>query len=277
MALHSRGILAQMVQHNVQQTHEQSRPPNRSSCWTASAASPRTCTLSTGDAALRWQPAAPPRRHAGQLCVCEPRRRGCSGSHRRGHSGPRRRGGAELSGGGGDTIKESSSSADDADAVRKRARCYKESSPCSLIHIRSDTSLHLHITTFGMHDFCSHDTLPNYLMSSSTPPPGEAHPGHIPGPVVSWIASAPLAALRKKDGNHHPVVVEETLQRLTAKAQHMRRFLRLAPMPQQRGRTVPLDHGLGQRVQPDLQVLLPARIPSNAARTGQAQRFVLLE
>ena len=73
------------------------RPPYWSSCWTASTASPRTCTLSTGAAALRWQPAALPRRH---LCVFEPCRRGCSASHRRGRSGPRRRGGAELSGGG---------------------------------------------------------------------------------------------------------------------------------------------------------------------------------
>ena len=76
------------------------RPPYWSSCWTVSAASRRICTLSTGAVALRWPPAAPPQRHARQPCVCEPSRRGCSGSRRRTRSGPRRRGGAEHSGGG---------------------------------------------------------------------------------------------------------------------------------------------------------------------------------
>ena len=56
-----------------------------------------------------------------------------------------------------DTTEESSS-ADQAEALRKRARYYKESSPCSLMHIQSDTPLHLHITTFRMYDRCSHDT-----------------------------------------------------------------------------------------------------------------------
>ena len=60
------------------------RPPCWSNRGTASAASPRICMLSTGAVALRWQPAASLWRHAGQLCVCEPRRRGCSGPRRRG-------------------------------------------------------------------------------------------------------------------------------------------------------------------------------------------------
>ena len=57
-----------------------------------------------------------------------------------------------------DTIEESSSSPDEADARRKGARYYKESSPCSFTHNQSDTSLHLHITTWRMHHCCSHDT-----------------------------------------------------------------------------------------------------------------------
>ena len=31
--------------------------------------------------------------------------------------------------------------------------------------------------------------------------------GCIPGSIVSWIASASLAALKKLDGSHHQVVV----------------------------------------------------------------------
>ena len=53
-----------------------------------------------------------------------------------------------------ETMEESSSPADEADARRMRARFYLESSHCSLIHIQSDTSLHLHITTFRARD-CS--------------------------------------------------------------------------------------------------------------------------
>ena len=37
-------------------------------------------------------------------------------------------------------------------------------------------------------------------------------------PVVSWIASASLTALKKKDASHRPMAVGETLRRLTAKA-----------------------------------------------------------
>ena len=42
--------------------------------------------------------------------------------------------------------------------------------------------------------------------------------GNSPGSIVSWIASASLTALRKKDGRHPPVSVGETLRRLTANA-----------------------------------------------------------
>ena len=40
--------------------------------------------------------------------------------------------------------------------------------------------------------------------------------GHTPSPVVSWISSASVAALRKQDGDHRQVAVGETLRRLTA-------------------------------------------------------------
>ena len=55
-----------------------------------------------------------------------------------------------------DTLEESSS-ADEVDARRKRARYYKESPSCYLTHIQSDTSLHLQITTVRTHGRCSHD------------------------------------------------------------------------------------------------------------------------
>ena len=57
-----------------------------------------------------------------------------------------------------DTNEETSSSTDEAVSQRKRARFYKESSPCPIIHIRTDTSLHLHVTTFRFHDSSSHGT-----------------------------------------------------------------------------------------------------------------------
>ena len=57
-----------------------------------------------------------------------------------------------------DTTEETSSSTDEAVVQRKRAQFYKETSPCPIIHIRTDTSLHLHITTFRFHDSSSHGT-----------------------------------------------------------------------------------------------------------------------
>ena len=54
-----------------------------------------------------------------------------------------------------DTIEETISSTDEAVAQRKRARFYKGSSPCPIIHTTTDTSLHLHITTFRSHDSSS--------------------------------------------------------------------------------------------------------------------------
>ena len=55
-----------------------------------------------------------------------------------------------------DTIEESSS-ADEVDARRKRARYSKESQPFCLTHIQLGTSLHLHITTVITHGRCSND------------------------------------------------------------------------------------------------------------------------
>ena len=55
-------------------------------------------------------------------------------------------------------IKETSSSTNEAFAQTNRARFYKVSSPCSFIHIRTDTSLHLYTTTFRSHDSSSHGT-----------------------------------------------------------------------------------------------------------------------
>ena len=104
---------------------------------------------------MRWQPAASLRRHAEQQCDCGPRRRGCHG--------PRRKGGAELSGGGGGlrsglaATQLRSSSADEVDARRKRARDCKESPSRPLMYIQSDTSLLLHITTARTHGRCSCD------------------------------------------------------------------------------------------------------------------------
>ena len=57
-----------------------------------------------------------------------------------------------------DTIEETTSSADEAVAQRKRARFYEGSSPCPIIQTRTNTSLHLHITTFRFHDTSSHGT-----------------------------------------------------------------------------------------------------------------------
>ena len=55
-----------------------------------------------------------------------------------------------------DTIEESSS-ADEVDARRKRARDCKESPSRPLLYIQSDTSLLLHITTVRTHGRCSYD------------------------------------------------------------------------------------------------------------------------
>ena len=57
-----------------------------------------------------------------------------------------------------DTIEDTSSSASEADAWKKRARCYKVSSP-PIPHTHPDQhSLHLHITsTCSMYSRCSHD------------------------------------------------------------------------------------------------------------------------
>ena len=54
-----------------------------------------------------------------------------------------------------DTVEERVSSTDEVVAQRK---CYKGSSPCPIIHTMTDTSLHLHITTFRFHDSSSHRT-----------------------------------------------------------------------------------------------------------------------
>ena len=64
---------------------------------------------------------------------------------------PRRKGRSEKRA-CSDTIEDSSSSASAADA-----QYYKESSPLCHKHIQTNTSLHLHITTFSMHSCCSHD------------------------------------------------------------------------------------------------------------------------
>ena len=58
-----------------------------------------------------------------------------------------------------DTIEETISSTDEAVAQRKRARFHEGSSGCPTIHTWTDTSLHLHITTFRSHDSSSHGTV----------------------------------------------------------------------------------------------------------------------
>ena len=58
-----------------------------------------------------------------------------------------------------DAVEETISSTGEAVAQRKRARFYKGSSPCPIIHTMTDTSLHLHITTFRSRDCSSHGTV----------------------------------------------------------------------------------------------------------------------
>ena len=46
---------------------------------------------------------------------------------------------------------------------------------------------------------------------------GSLRKARSPDPIVSWITSASLAALNKKDGKHRPVAVEHA-EAFTAKA-----------------------------------------------------------
>ena len=112
---------------------------------------------STGVVALRWQPVAPHRRHAWrQVRQRSWQTRLTRTTEKRRRRTPRRRRGSEKRG-CSDTLEESSS-ADEVDARRKRARFYMESPSLCLTHIQSDTSLHLHITTVRTHGRCSNDT-----------------------------------------------------------------------------------------------------------------------
>ena len=56
---------------------------------------------------------------------------------------------------------------------------------------------------------------------------------HIPGPVVSWTASASLAALKKGVG-HHPVAVGETLALLATVSEDMSRHFRTMQLGDQK-------------------------------------------
>ena len=99
---------------------------------------------------------------------------------------------------------------------------------------------------------------------------------HSPGLIISWFSSASLTELTKEDGSHRPLAVGDTLQRLKAKAllatvsEDMTRALRPSQLELgtatgleatvhvigPRRRTMPSNHGLGERVQPDRQVPL---------------------
>ena len=73
---------------------------------------------------------------------------------------------------------------DEAVAQRKRARFYKGSSPCPIVHTMTDTSPHLHITTFHSHNSSSHRMM------------------HHERGTVSWSV---LHSLRlKTDDSHEP-------------------------------------------------------------------------
>ena len=84
-----------------------------------------------------------------------------------------------------DTIEESSSSADEADGRRKRARFCKESSPFSLIHIQTTTSLHLYITTSTWyHERASiHCSVTHSLRLKS----GKSHDSCQPSPALALL------------------------------------------------------------------------------------------
>ena len=58
-----------------------------------------------------------------------------------------------------DTVEETISSTVEAVAQRKRARFSTGLSPCPIVHTMTDTSLHLHSTTFRSHDSSSHRTM----------------------------------------------------------------------------------------------------------------------
>ena len=98
--------------------------------------------------------------------------------------------------------------------------------------------------------------------------------GNISDPLTSWLASASLAPLNKKDNSHRPVAVGETLRRLTAKAlwaavsvdtctvspsnggtengceATVHTIRKLALVTRQWRQTMPPDHGFGRRLQP---------------------------
>ena len=84
-----------------------------------------------------------------------------------------------------DTIEKTISSTREIRRQRKRARFYKGSSLCPIIHTMTDTSLHLHITTVHCRDSSSQSTM------------------HHERGIVYWSVLHCLQL--KTDDNHEPV------------------------------------------------------------------------
>ena len=118
--------------------------------------------------------------------------------------------------------------------------------------------------------------------------------GNIPSSIASWIASASLAALKEEDGSHWPVAAGETLRRLAGKvllatvSEDVTRYLQRNWSSEPRAAAKPsstsdvgfrnndnddkrclLNRGLGERLQPNRQVLFSSGNPTNGARCSR--------
>ena len=117
----------------------------------------------------------------------------------------------------------------------------------------------------------------------------------MPGTITSWIASASLGAWKKKDNSKWPVVVGETLRRLTvegpagkgfrgrdtasptntAGVRNEARLQSHRPHHQMLVLEMTPEHGLGERLQPNGTVVLSSGNATSGAGHGLTLRLHL--